>query len=142
MKKKLEKRRIISLKNKTVYLIVGLLAVAVLVFSIGFLFQNRMLTKIVEESRQEQQQAISQTSEETMRAVMGEMLVNNTALQARIADNDFAEIVNNTYMLQAVAEEMLSRSSLAPLTVDPPDPALDGQFSAMALWEEDRKSVV
>ena len=131
-----ENKKMISLKRKTVYLIVGLLAVTVIVFSLGFLFQNRMLSRIVGESKAEQQQAISQTSEATMRAVMGEMLVNSTALQAKIADNDFAEIVNDTYMLQAVAEEMLSRNGLSSLPVGLPDPAMDGKYSAMALAEE------
>ena len=126
-----------GLKKKTVLLVLILLVLTVGVFMLAFSYQNRMLVDIVGETRVEQQQAISQTSEETMHQVMVSTLVNTTALQAKIADNDFAEIVNDTYMLQTMAQELLERRArLRPAELNLPDSSKDGIPTAMVLCEE------
>ena len=126
-----------GLKKKTVFLVLSVLVLAVAAFFAVSVYQNKMLISIVGETRTEQQQAISQTSRETMHQVIAGTLVNNTALQARIADNDFAEVVSNTYMLQTMAQELLERRErLRPAELNLPDPALDGTPSVMVLYEE------
>ncbi len=126
-----------GLQKKTVFLVLGMLVVTAIVFTLVSSYQNNMLVRIVGETRTEQQQAISEASEETMHQVMMSTLVNSTAMQAKIADNDFAEVVNNTYMLQSMAQELFwNKNNLTPPKLRLPDPALDGYPSAMVLCEE------
>ena len=126
-----------GLKKKTVILVLVMLVSIVAVFYAFSAYQNRVLTDIVGETRIEQQQAISRVSRETMHQVMENTLVSSTALQAQIADMDFAEIMNDTYMLQTMAQGLLERrASLRPAELSLPDPALDGTTSAMVLFEE------
>ena len=126
-----------GLKKKTVFLVLAVLLLAVGVFAAVSGHQNRMLTNIVGETRNEQQQAISLISQETMHGVVTNTVASSTALQAKIADNDFAEIVKDTLMLQSMAQELLERREhLRPAELSLPDPALDGTPSAMVLCEE------
>ena len=126
-----------GLQKKTILLVLFMLAVAVGVFVAVSVYQNEMLVRIVGETRTEQQQAISHASEETMRRVLEESLVETTDLQAKIANNDFSEIIHDIHMMQTVAERMFAtRSGQEAVTVGPPDLALDGTPSAMVLFEE------
>ncbi len=126
-----------GLQKKTVLLVLLMLAVTAAVFLGVSAYQNRMLTSIVGETRAEQQQAISQTSKETMHAVVESTLVSRTAQQAKIADNDFAEIMNDTRMLQAMAKELIERrSQVEPAEIGLPDPTTEGTPSAYVLCEE------
>ena len=84
-----------GIKKKTVFLVLSILVLLGIVVSAVSAYQNRMLMSIVGEARIEQQQAISQTSKETMHQVIANTLVSSTAMQAEVADNDFHEIVND-----------------------------------------------
>ena len=126
-----------GIRKKTVFLVLTVLLLVAAAFFAVSAYQNRMLNSIVGETRTEQQQAISQISKETMHQVMVNTVVSNTALQSKIAENDFAEIVKDTYMLQTMAQGLIeSRSSLKPAELSLPDPSLDGIPSAMVLYEE------
>ena len=126
-----------GIKNKTVLLVLAILLLTVIVFFAVSSYQNYMLVNIVGETRTEQQKAISQTSEETMRQIVENTVVSTTALQSKIADNDFAEIVNDTYMLQTMAQGLIERRGrLRPAELSLPDAALDGVPTAMVLCEE------
>ena len=125
-----------GLQKKTIRLVLVMLLVVILLSTGVFLYQSRMLTRVVEETRLQQQDAISQSSQQTIYRVLESAQVNSTALQANLADNDFAEVVNNVTMLQTMAQGIFeNRDSLAPLTVSPPDPALDGTVAGYALYE-------
>ena len=126
-----------GVQKKTMLLVLMMLAVAAVVFGGLSYYQNRMLTRVVNEARAEQQQAISEVSQETMHQIMVNTLVQNTTLQANIADNDFSEIVRNVRMLASMAQGIFeNRDGVRPATVGLPDPAMDGVPSAMALFEE------
>ena len=126
-----------GLQKKTLQLVLLILAVTVAAFMAVSVYQSRMLVRIVGETRSEQQEAISLASEETMNRMLEESLVRLTGMQARIANNDFSEVVSNIYTLHTIAQGLFEkRDSLEPLTVDLPDPALDGTTSAMVLYEE------
>ena len=126
-----------GLRKKTVLLVLAMLVLIAGAFFAVSSYQNRMLVSIVGQTRTEQQQAISQISEETMYQVVAGTLVDSTVQQAKIADNDFAEIVNDTYMLQTMAQELIERRSrLNPAELNLPDPAMDGEISTMVLYEE------
>ena len=126
-----------GLQKKTVLMVLTLLVVSMAVFAAVSVYQNHTLVSIVGETRTEQQQAISDTSEETMYQVIENTLVNSTALQARIADNDFAEIVNDTYMLQSIAQGLIEdRDRFHPAELHLPDPSMDGIAVDMVLCDE------
>ena len=118
-------------------MVLTLLVLTTAVFAGLSSYQNRMLVNIVGQTRTEQQQAISQISEETMYQVMVSAFVGSNALQARIADNDFAEVVHDTYMLQTIAQGLIEiRDTLEPAELDLPDASRDGILTAMVLCEE------
>ena len=125
------------LQKKAIRLVVMILAVAVLVFTGVTIYQNNTLVSIVEDTRSEQQQAISQTSKATLDQYLGEILVSSTELRAQIANTDFSEVVDNIHMLQTIAQGLFENRGLLPAaSVSLPDPALDGTTSAMALYED------
>ena len=124
------------LQRRAVGLVLLVLVLTVAVFAVVSAYQSRMLVKIVGETRDEQQSAISQTSEATMQQMLEATLIRTTSLQANVADNDFAEVVNNVYMLQAMAQGLFeNRQSLLPEAFRLPDPSMEGTPSAMVLCE-------
>lgn len=126
-----------SLQKKVVNLVIAVLLVLVVLFTGISVFQNRMLTDLVDETRQEQQEAISRISGQTMIRTLEESFVRTTRLQADIADSEFSEVVNNVRMLQSMAEGLLTdRNSLSPQEYSLPDPEKDGTVSAMVMFEE------
>ena len=125
-----------GLQRKTVLLVLALLAVTVAMVAAVSVYQNKMLVRIVGETRVEQQQAISQTSRETMHQIMLGTLASSTGLQARIAENDFSEVVNNVRILQVMAQELIEKKdSVTPAEFSLPDPSRDGTPSSMVLHE-------
>ena len=86
-----------GLQKKTIMLVLMILLITVAVFAGISIYQNRMLVRIVGETRNEQQQAISQVSQDTMHQILTGTLVTSTTLRADLADSDFSEIVNNAY---------------------------------------------
>ena len=126
-----------GLQKKAITLVLMMLLIVITAAAGVSAYQSKMLVSIVEETRSDQQQAISQISENTMDQTLKGAMVSNTVLQAKLADNDFSEIVNNIFMLQTMAQGLLeSRESLTPVMPEPPDPSLDGTASAMVLCEE------
>ena len=126
-----------SLQAKTVAMVLIIVIVIIATFLGVSAYQNRTLTRIVGETRVEQQNAIAQTSGEVMNEMISSIMIDETALQAKIANNDFAEIINNTYMLQTIAQSLMdNRDLLTPATVGLPDVSTEGTMTAMVLKED------
>ncbi|MBR3383280.1 MAG: SpoIIE family protein phosphatase [Clostridia bacterium] len=126
-----------GLQKKAVILVVIVMLLSAAMFVAVTAYQNNTLVKVVAETRTEQQKAISESSDATMRKVVENSLVSSTALQANLADNDFAEIIGWTRTLQTMAQGVLeNKGSLSQIPVGLPDPALDGVSSAYVLCEE------
>ena len=126
-----------GLQKKTITLVLIMLLIMLAAFAGVSTYQNKMLVNVVGATRADQQEAISQVSEETMQEMLEGALVSSTTLRADLADSEFSEIVNNVYMLQTMAQGLLeSRHSFDPLQPSLPDPALNGTPSAMVLCEE------
>ncbi|MBR0106471.1 MAG: SpoIIE family protein phosphatase, partial [Lachnospiraceae bacterium] len=126
-----------GLQKRALALVLVMIAVMVAVFAGISFYQSRMLSDVVGETRREQQRAISQVSSATMHGVLEETLVEITGLQAQIADDDFSEVVSGVRMLCTMAQGLLdNRDEIEPEEVGLPDPALNGQSSAMVLCEE------
>ena len=125
-----------GLQRRLVMLVISILIVAFVLFASTTAYLGSILTGVIEETRQEQEQAISTSSKKTMTNVLKETFVSTNALQASIADNDFLEIVHNVSTLQTMAEGVLTNpGSLTPIEVRPPDPSADGTTSVMGLGE-------
>ena len=131
------RRMMTGLRNKTVILVLVVLVLTVAAFAIVSRYQRGTLTRIVGATRVEQQNALSQISKDTMHQILENTMVQTVSLQAKVADNDFAEVVNNVNMLKSMAEGIWrDRSAVKPAMVSPPNPDLDGKPSVMALCEE------
>ena len=141
--KKIFRIKLGGLQKKTINLVLIVLFLTVAAFFAVSSYQNKMLLEIVGETRIEQQQAISQTSEETMHQVIMNTLVSTTALRANIADNDFAEVVNNTYMLQTMAQGLIgNRDNLTPAEFSLPGLRRDhGHDRGLLRWCSVRKGL-
>ena len=126
-----------GLQRRTIGLVLIMLTLMVLVFAGMTVYQNRMLAGIVGETRDIQQKAISKASEETMHQTLSGSMIQAVALEANVADNDFSEVLNNTLMLQTMAQGLFeNRDSMLPASFSLPDPAKDGVPSAMVLCED------
>ena len=126
-----------GLQRKTVTLVLMVLFVTIGIFSIVAAYQNRQLIKLVEETKIEQQDSISTLSKDSMETILKESMISSTNLQATVADQDFAEVINNISMLQNMAQGLIrDRDAVAPAQFNLPDPDMDGTYSAMVLREE------
>ena len=92
-----------GLQKRAILLVALMLLLLAAMFAGITVYQNRLLLNVVSETRVEQQNAISETSKATMHQVIEGSLVSSTELQATLADNDFAEVISNTRMLQTMA---------------------------------------
>ena len=88
-----------GLQRKTVTLVLMVLFVTIGIFSVVAAYQNRLLVKLVEETKREQQDSISTISKESMAKILETSMISTNNLQAAVADQDFSEIINNISML-------------------------------------------
>ena len=126
-----------GLQHKTWHLILVMLLLVIASFAGISVYHNKMLVQVVEKARKDQQESISQTSERSMHQQLENSLVNTTALQAEMADNDFSEVINDICIMQTMAQGLFENQDLIePGTVNPPDPSLDGTPTVHVLFEE------
>ena len=101
-------------------------------------YQQRSLTRIVQETNTMQETAIVETSEGTMQAVLDASMTRSTALQAYIADDLFSDVRSDVLTLQAFAEELFEHEEqFSPHTFSPPLAENDGVPSVYVLHEPD-----
>ncbi len=125
-----------SLQKKVVTLVMIVIILTVGLLALVSYYQNQMLVNIVEDTRNEQQQAISRTSEETMSKILETSIIRTTVLEAQKADHEFSEVVNDVQMLRRMAVLLLRKNEPTSEQLMFPDPANDGTVSAMILTEE------
>jgi len=126
-----------GLQRKALFLVLCVLILTVAMYSVINVYQNSRLVQIVDETRTEQQTAISSIASETMQQAVDGSLTKSTDLQAQLADNEFSEVIRNLYILQSIAEGLIeNRDTLQMLSVAPPDAASNGESSAYVLCEE------
>ena len=126
-----------GLQRKAIRLVLILVLVTAAVFFVLFTLMERSRERIIQEATEEQQGAIAEISGETMQEMLESSLVKMTEMQARIANNDFTEIVNYVYMLQSMAHSILKNNSqYVPTALKYPNPELEGLPSAYVLAEK------
>ena len=125
-----------GLQDKILRLVLTVFIVTIAAFMAISVYQNKMLTRVVGKAREDQLEAVTQISEQTIHGMLEASLTGTTALQAEIADNDFSEVINDLYTLQTMAEGLFeNQDKLERAEVFPPDPALDGTTTAHVLTE-------
>ena len=101
------------------------------------MYQTSKLTKIVNETRENQQDALNTTSTKTIYQVVDASVTKTNALQAYIAEEMFLTVKKDVNSLRALAEGTFrNRDKLEGSSVALPDPATDGQITAQLLMEE------
>ena len=126
-----------GLQNKLFNLILVFILILVGTYIGVSAYQRSNLSRIVQESGAEQQEAIVSVSEETMSAVLDSTMAKETALQAYIADDLFADVKTDVLTLQAFASELFGHKEMfSAHPVPAPDAANDGIPMVQMLHEE------
>ena len=99
-----------GLQQKIVNLMLIFIIILVGAFVGVSAYQQKHLTQIVQQASVEQQASIEAVSEETMRTVLESSMVQNTALQAYIADDLFSDVRSDVLTLQTFAEELFEHA--------------------------------
>ena len=100
-------------------------------------YQTRKLTSIVQEANARQQASITAVSEETMEGVLEATMGKQTALQAYIAGDLFADVKTDVLTLQTLATELFEHAdSFSAHPFYPPDKNNDGIPSVQMQHEE------
>ncbi|MBQ3842818.1 MAG: SpoIIE family protein phosphatase [Ruminiclostridium sp.] len=114
-----------------------IMLIIILILGLAAYFQSAILTNVVERTRIEQQEAITNVSEETMYSVTEAALTKTNALQAYIADDMFADLKDDVMTLQKLAVGLFEHmDSFEPNPFYLPDPANEGKLTAQVLYEE------
>ena len=96
------------------------------------------LSEIVGRTGEEQQKAIADVSESSMKSVLDVSMTRITALQAYIADDLFGELRSDVLTLRSFAETLFNNSeSVAPRTVPYPSKENEGIPSVQLIHELD-----
>ena len=126
-----------GLHQKILLLVLINLIVFVLIFAALSIYQGNTLADIVGNARTQQQEAITQVSEDTMHQVIESSLTKSNSMQAYIADEMFSSVRKDVYTLQTLAESVFeNRDNIEPGEVQLPDPAADGSVTAQVLYSE------
>ncbi|MCR5167275.1 MAG: SpoIIE family protein phosphatase [Oscillospiraceae bacterium] len=126
-----------GLQQKILNLVLIFLLAMIAVFAAVSVYQAKRLSAVVDVAGSEQQQAIKNVSEETMRQVIEGSMAKTNALQAYIADDMFSDVKSDVAALQSLAEGLFEhRENFEPYPAYLPDPADNGRLTAQVLCEE------
>ena len=100
-------------------------------------YQQKNLTRTVQDANDRQQNSIETVSEETMQAVLNSTMTQTTELQAYIADDLFSQIRSDVLTLQTFATELFTHSeSFNDHPIEPPSAQNDGTPTAQLIHEQ------
>ena len=97
-----------GLQQKIFSLMFLFVAALIAVFVAVSLYQQKNLSRVVEEASAEQQASIETVSENTMEAMLAASMTRTTALQAYIANDLFGDVRTDVLTLQAFATELFA----------------------------------
>ena len=117
-------------------MLIFVLALVAVFVAVG-VYQQKNLTKVVEEASRGQQASITEVSEATMETVLDSSMTRMTALQAYIAGDLFGDVKSDVLTLHAFATELFKHAdSLSPHPFYPPNRANDGVASVQMQCEQ------
>ena len=133
------KRRNVTggLQQKIIDLMLLIIVALIGLYAAVFVFQQRRLTAVMQESGTQQQESIESVSVETMESVLNSSMTQMTALQAYIANELFVEVRSEVLTLQGFAEELFANAdSYQDREVAPPSAEDDGHTTVQLVHEE------
>ncbi len=126
-----------GLHNKILVLVLTSLFAVIFVFGCVSFYQANTLTSVVSKAKTEQQESITDLSENTMHRTLEDSMVKINALQAYIADDMFMTVKKDVCTLRTLAEGLFrEKDRIEPGKVYLPDPANDGTVTAQVLYAE------
>ena len=126
-----------GLQQKIFTLMFLFVAALIAVFVAVSLYQQKNLSRVVEEASAEQQASIETVSENTMEAMLAASMTRTTALQAYIANDLFGDVRTDVLTLQAFATELFAHEeNFSAHAYAPPSKANDGTPSVQWIHEE------
>ena len=126
-----------GLQQKIFNLMLIFILALVCAYAAVSVYQQRNLTKTVQESSEAQQGSIAAVSEETMKAILETSMTQTTALQAYIADDLFTDVRTDVLTLQAFAAQLfLHQDSFADHPYYEPS-ASNGRTAAVQVIHEE-----
>ncbi len=126
-----------GLQQKLLNLMLIVIAALIAVFVLVNVYQQRSLSRIVEEASVQQQASITAVSEATMEGVLQSTITRTTALQSYIAGDLFGDVKTDVLTLQTLATEIYAHAdAFSPHPFAPPDPRNDGVASVQVQHEE------
>ncbi len=126
-----------GLKHKILRLVLIIFVFIIGCISVVSYYKTRYLSSIVASAREEQQVALSDVSTNAIHGVLETSMTKTNAMQSYIADDMFEDIRSDVWTLQSLAEGMFSgHNAYEPIPFNPPNPALDGEITAQALWDD------
>ena len=109
----------------------------VVAFISVIMYQSKFLTRLANETAQEQQDSFSGLASVTMNEIIVRNLETDADMEAYIANDVFEELENSVSALGTYAARMLESPELWPPDYIPePDPSLDGVTCAQLLAED------
>ena len=135
--KKIRNLVIGGIENKVFNLILVAVFLTALAFMGGFLYQNKMLTDLSNESSQKQKEAIAETTGMVMDQVVTLSLSRNTETESMLVDEFFHGLQTRVEMLAQYAQKLYNDpESVTPASFEGPDPAKNGEITAQLILAE------
>ena len=126
-----------GLKHKILSIVLIIFVLIIASIIVVSFYRTKYLSNTVSAAREEQQIALSNVSTNAMHQVIEESMTKTNEMQAYISDDMFEDIRSDVMTLQSLAEGMFSsHNSFEPISFNPPNPDLDGEITAQALWDE------
>lgn len=126
-----------GLQHKILNLVLIVFIAATLCMMAVTAVRAKHLAQIVEDTRAEQQEAILQSSTDTLMHSIDASMTKTNALQAYVADDMFSDLKSDVMTLQTLATGLFQNRELfqdAPYAL--PDASKAGQYTAQVLYED------
>ena len=132
--KKIRNLVIGGIENKVFNLILVAVFLTALAFMAGFLYQNKMLKDLSNESSQKQKEAIAETTGSIMDQVVTLSLNRNTVTESMLVDELFHGLQTRVEMLAQYAQKLYNDpESVSPAPFEGPDAARNGEITAQLI---------
>ena len=126
-----------GLQQKIVNLVLIFMLAIVAVFAAVSVYQSKNLAKVVSDANEGQKKSIAEVSDKTIRDVIDRSMVQNTALEAYIANDLFSEVSGHVDALKGIAEKLFADdSNYGTYSSDKPRASDEGRAAVQLLTEE------
>ena len=135
--KKVGKITIGGIQQKIFNLVLIMLILVMASYSAVILYQINGMNRLVDETNQQQKEAITSISGSTMDAVISGTFGRSTRMEARIADDMFSDTADAVKVIADYTKKIFEDPESFPGgKVNEPDAALDGEISVQLLKDE------